>query len=125
MKKLTWENLESTVRELALADPEYVDPRTSATATASGSGGCKYTPDGSYKGCIIGQALTKLGATPLQLKTIEGDTPRNARFAEVFGLPREVAGIVSWNANTHPTAIALGNIQSRQDNGWDWESCVS
>jgi hypothetical protein len=120
MKKLTWENLESTVRELALADPEYVDKYASDTGSA-----CKYTPDGSYKGCIVGQALTKLGATAGQLLRIEGETPRSSKFAEVFGLPREVAGIVSWNANTHPTAIVLGNIQSRQDTGSDWESCVS
>jgi hypothetical protein len=124
--KLSWENLESTVRELALADPEYVDKYASDTGS-----GCKYTPDGSYKGCIIGQALTKLGATPAQLLRIEGQTPSSAEFSEIFSLPHEgPAGepplATAWNrSNQNPTAIILSKIQSRQDTGWDWEGCVS
>jgi hypothetical protein len=111
MTKFTWEALETEVVSLATAEPDYIDPLSVKGAP------CQYQSHGTYRGCIVGQALTKLGVTSEELTRVERLSPTHVDFAAVFGLPFEREG---GPRNVNLTARRITSIQGGQDTGEPW-----
>jgi hypothetical protein len=111
MTKFTWEALEAEVVSLATAEPDYIDPLSAKGAP------CEYRAHGTYRGCIVGQALTKLGVTNEELTRVERLSPTHVDFAAVFGLPFERQ---TGPRNVNLASRLITNIQVGQDTGSPW-----
>jgi hypothetical protein len=112
MTKFTWEALEAEVVSLATAEPDYIDPLSAKGAP------CQYQSSGTYRGCIVGQALTKLGITDEELMRVERLSPTHVEFAAVFDLPFDRRA--NGPRNSRVAARRITSVQGGQDTGEPW-----
>ncbi|WP_157430034.1 hypothetical protein [Actinomadura oligospora] len=99
---MTFEQIESKVRDLADQQPDYVYDRGSHRD-------CQYNADGTQPGCIFGQALA---AFDLEVPEDMEGTP--------------IADLIGWlGINTSVLQrIWMRRVQSSQDTGHPWRETI-
>jgi hypothetical protein len=109
MTDLTFEQIESAVRELASENPEFVYDQGSSPF-------CKYNPNHEQPGCIFGQAFIALGEpVPSQFDPTEGSELEAGiiRVLEYLGIETTVRQRAWADA-----------VQSNQDMSYPWQRAV-
>lgn len=120
MENITIENVVAEVRKLASEQPDfnYMSQSPDQSDTGCSYLGAVIGVEGG-QGCIVGQALTRLGVPAVVLREHEGSGARH-----VIAALRETAGAYMTEAE-HVLAYWLGNVQAHQDRGDPWAEAVA
>ena len=101
---LTVEQVETELRRLAAAQPDFVYNDTGRTVKCSYIHGIIEGPEN--KGCIFGQALQNLGVPAEELREPDPIRPL-------------------WNdLNSEKCPLSWGSVQSEQDHGASWGEAI-
>lgn len=117
MYDFTTEDVVREVRHLAEKEPDFV--YTEQDCFDQDYGACYYTSadgQGNGRGCIVGQALGRLGVSPETLRFIDGSGDSPVELALPPLLPSEPGDSrgLAW----------LSEVQNAQDLGVPWGTAV-
>lgn len=106
------------MRKLAAEEPDFI---YAEQAYASAVIGCSYLGasidyPNKGKGCIVGQALERLGVAREELKKLELSTASNALFQlDIVATTDKERTALNW----------INSVQSGQDNGMSWRESMA
>lgn len=121
MHNFTIDDVVTEIKKLAQERPDFnylTQPMEDSTLRTLRTSNCSYisasrnVQDG--EGCIVGQALTRLGVSRNELVSFEGQPASTVlrRLVPDYDI-KDVSKVV-W----------INDVQERQDNGADWGLCV-
>jgi len=118
MYNFTVSDVVREVRSIAEAEPDFV---YIAQRDLQDTRMCSYVSAGIGldfgRGCVVGQALEKLGVDRADLKVVEGETAIGA-FMFLTGYKYD------RNGKSYLDFQWLQRVQSLQDMGWSWSKSV-
>src|SRR5690606_1231334 len=109
MKQIDIKDVVKEVRRLAEEQPDHV------YSAPEGEEICSYVTGKDGKGCIVGQALSRLGVPESALRGIEGEG--------AYALPELIPYLAGREDKRSRRWLTL--IQSRQDGGRTWWQAVT
>ena len=133
-EKVTLEQLEAAVREIAAERPDFVYTKQPARQGYDCEGSeCSYVSAGisvdhQGEGCIVGQALMRIGFDKELLAEIQGGVAQDIRDFLAHPVFQERFEGLSQIENLHDPRNHrlrwLSRVQGAQDTGSSWEEAV-
>ncbi len=115
---ITVDDVVNEVRSIATERPEFIYLEQPLENEETRSTTCSYLSAGLYtdegEGCIVGQALSKLGITDDELRRVENAGAADALIAVGVKGARDLRGF-HW----------LNSVQSQQDIGMPWGDAIA
>ena len=116
---ITVDDVVKEVRSIAIERPDFIYLEQPLENEEDRSTNCSYLSAGLYtnegEGCIVGQALSKLGITDEELRRVENASAADAlRAVGVEGSTRRDREL-NW----------LNSVQSQQDIGMTWGDAIA
>lgn len=118
VKKITLDDLEAKVRELAKARPDFIYEQESSID-------CTYVHKGGKPGCIFGHALLALGVSPVAITDEVNPVPITTAL-ELLSVSELVDEEVFVFSPANPkTLLWMASVQAYQDGRTPWGRAVA